>query len=114
MSPGKGTWIYSRVTFSFFHPDEYQNDYHLPGSVRLRAGEMVLDIPGGDGPYLVKGNANQHWFEGQNAVRGGTQMSANWANVGIKWVGIWHEGEHEFHFSFVLDQKTASFVPVDG
>jgi hypothetical protein len=113
MNPGNGAWVYNNVTFSFFHPDKYQNDYHLPGSVRSRADEMVLDIPGGDGPYLVKGSANKHWFEGPNADRHGTKMKANWADIGIKWVGIWHEGGDEFHFSFILNQKTARFVPDD-
>jgi len=86
------------VRFHFINADE---DDYLPGTVLLRDGEMVLDIPGGCGPYLIVGKAIGHRFEGMNNVRGSTtQVTARWADVGGMYVGVWQEGGSEYLFSF--------------
>jgi len=66
-------------------------DSDLTGSVETAGGDMVLDIPGGDGPYRIIGRPVGHYFEGGNAVRGGNRVHAKWAEVGGEYVGIWRE-----------------------
>jgi hypothetical protein len=58
---------------------------------------MVLDIPGGFGPYLVVGKLIGHAFEGRNTAHGMTaQIEAKWADVGGRYVGLWLEGGEEY------------------
>jgi hypothetical protein len=88
------------VRFHFLGADE---DSYLIGSVVVRPGEMVLDIPGGYGPYLIVGADRGHRYEGVSSVRGrSNSVSARWADVGGLWVGVWHEDGEEFLFSFEL------------
>jgi hypothetical protein len=57
---------YEGVDFHFLGAGE---DSYLPGTVLLRDGDMVLDIPGGYGPYVIAGKARESWFKGSNSVR---------------------------------------------
>ena len=41
--------LYENVMFAFLGGGEKPNDF--PGNVIVRKGEMVLEIPGGEGPY---------------------------------------------------------------
>jgi hypothetical protein len=95
------------VSFHFLGGDE--EDSYLFGKVIIRSGEMVLDIPGGYGPYTIVGKACNHWFDGTNTDRrppniGGSRarVEAKWASVGRTYVGVWVEDDEEFLFSFNL------------
>jgi hypothetical protein len=83
------------ILFSF-------TDSDLHGSVIVRDGEMVLDIPGGDGPYLIIGRARGHYYEGENNIRGGNHIEAKWAEMGDEFVGVWREENEEYFFTFRL------------
>lgn len=92
------------VMFRFLGSDE---DSLLRGSVLVRDGEIVLDIPGGYGPYLIVGKPRLHWYEGTNSATARRfEVSATWANVGESYVGRWIEANHEYLFSFVLGSST--------
>lgn len=95
---------HDEVRFRFLDPGE---DCELHGTVLIREGEMVLDIPGGCGPYLVKGKAREHWFEGMNSDPSGNPVEAKWARLGELYVGVWIEssddGTDDYFFSFRLD-----------
>ena len=89
---------HDNVRFHFINGSE---DSDLTGTVVLRGQEMVLDIPGGYGPYLIVGAAVQQHFEGKNSHRGGNPVEARWAAVGGGFhVGVWYESDAEFLFSF--------------
>jgi hypothetical protein len=74
----------------------------LDGTVRIGKGEIVLDIPSGDGPYLIEGKQTEHWFEGINTLSEGGRVQARWAWVGDGFVGRWIEGANEYLFWFTL------------
>jgi hypothetical protein len=87
------------VNFQFFGAEESE----LPGTVIIRGNEMVLDIPGGYGPYLIIGIAREHWYEGTNSAHGRNQnVSAAWARIGEIYLGRWIEGGYEYFFKFEL------------
>lgn len=87
-----------------FHFLGAKEDSDLAGTVIVRDAEMVLDIPGGNGPYLIAGVSRNHWFEGKNGAYGRQhEVDAKWADIGGVYVGIWIEGGYEYLFSFVLD-----------
>ena len=97
---------HDNVSFHFIGAKE---DSRLPGTVVLRDGEMVLDIPGGDGPYLIAGKARKHWFEGMNSHSGRRyDVDAKWADLGGTYVGKWIEYGNEYLFSFDLGAPIAS------
>jgi hypothetical protein len=97
---------HEHVDFHFLGKDE---DSNLSGTVIIRDCKMVLEIPGGDGPYLLVGEASQHWFEGQNSAHDRQyDVTASWANVGERYVGIWVEDGWEYLFSFRLGTAAAS------
>ena len=87
------------VLFHFVNENEVSD---LSGTALLRDGEMVLDIPGGYGPYLIVGRAIGQHFEGTSSVRGrSNRVEARWADVGSGlYVGVWYEDGEEFLFSF--------------
>ncbi|GIW81589.1 MAG: hypothetical protein KatS3mg105_3396 [Gemmatales bacterium] len=92
------------VQFHFLGANE---DSLLTGSVLVRPGEMVLDIPGGYGPYLIVGAAHGHRYEGVSSIRGkSNRVEARWADVGGMYVGVWHEDGEEYLFSFELPEAT--------
>src|SRR5438045_305625 len=100
MSTGHAVGRRDNVTFHFVNANE---DSYLTGTVVVRPGQMVLDIPGGYGPYLIVGEAIGHHYEGTNTVRGPcTPVNARWADVGGMFVGVWFENAEEFLFSFEL------------
>jgi hypothetical protein len=78
----------------------YFTDSTLSGSVEFRDGEMVLDIPGGDGPYMIVGRPVDTYFEGGNAIRSESRVHAKWATVGGEYVGIWREDGETYYFAF--------------
>ena len=88
------------VTFQFLSEARGENA-ELQGEFLFREGDMVLDIKGGCGPYLIVGKANQHWFEGRNSSRkSAAEVDAKWAKVGDRYIGRWDEDGYEFLFSF--------------
>ena|SRR6266851_3121308 len=91
-------------------------DSKLTGTVVVRDGEMVLDIPGGNGPYLIAGKSHGHWHAGTSSVRGkSNRVEAKWADVGGKYVGVWVEAGYEYLFSFELPNTWAEpGVPPDS
>lgn len=92
---------HENVLFHFLGADE---DSHLPGTVIVREAEMVLDIPGGYGPYLIVGKLQKTWFAGANSLHGREyDVDARWANVGDAFVGLWVEGGYDYLFSFSLE-----------
>jgi hypothetical protein len=100
MSTGSVPRSRDNVTFHFVNANE---DTSLTGTVLVRQGQMVLDIPGGGGPYLIVGEAIGHHYEGTNTVRGVcSPVNARWADVGGMFVGVWFENAEEFLFSFEL------------
>src|SRR5260221_6744960 len=93
----------SRHNNGGFHFLGTEEDSELRGTVLIRDREMVLDIPGGHGPYLIVGKARSHWFEGENSAIGKQyDVNARWAVVGETFIGIWIEGGWEYMFSFCL------------
>ena len=92
------------VSFRFLG-GAYKEDSLLSGTVVVRDGAMVLDIPGSkDGPYLIVGSAHKNWYEGKNSAAGlRHKVDAKWAEVGGAYVGIWVESNEEFLFSFNLE-----------
>ena len=94
------------IIFRFFHEHIIKADYS--GSVLLRAGKMILEIPlnsrEGYGPYLIEGKKVEHHFEGQSSVPGRSKLTeAKWADIGqYRYVGTWTEDGEEFLFSFQL------------
>jgi hypothetical protein len=92
---------YENVQFHFLGADE---DSYLPGTVLRRTADMVLEIPGGYGPYHIVGRANGHAFCGTNDHPDREyEVEARWADVGSHFVGIWIEGGYEYLFSFELN-----------
>lgn len=91
---------------TLFHFSNADEDTDLPGTAILRASEMVLDIPGGYGPYLIVGAAVSHHFEGTSSVRGrSNHVEARWADVGGGvYAGVWYEDGEAFLFSFGFNQ----------
>lgn len=64
---------------------------------------MVLEIPGGDGPYLIVGKASEHWFGGMNSdLKGWKEVDAKWTRLDGTFVGTWIEDNCQFLFSFKL------------
>ncbi|MBI3407006.1 MAG: hypothetical protein HY040_01445 [Planctomycetes bacterium] len=88
-----------KVDFLFRGPDGVAS---LDGTVLVRNGkkEMVLEIAGGAGPYLIVGKAHKHWFEGINSAHSNASVRAKWADLGGTCVGIWIEDGSEYLFSF--------------
>src|SRR5437763_4392273 len=100
MAADADTLRHDDVRFHFLGAAE---DSELPGTVLVRGGEMVLDIPGGYGPYLIHGKPQGHHFEGVSSVRGkSNRVEARWADVGSVYVGVWIEDGYDFLFSFEL------------
>src|SRR5437868_5158709 len=86
-----------------FHFLGAKEDSELVGTVLLRDGEMVLDIPSSNGPYLLHGKSHGHRFEGTTIVPGKSNpVEARWADVGRMYVGIWIEEGYDYLFSFEL------------
>lgn len=105
MTAQKPSLHYENVDFHFLGPEE---DSYLQGTVHLRHKEMVLDIPGGDGPYMIVGKPRESWFEGSNIVRDRDyDTEARWAFVGGTYVGLWIEDGYEYLFSFCLGSEEA-------
>lgn len=96
-APLKG--IFEGVTFNWFSGEGREV---LDGTARIGEGEMVLDIPGGGGPYLIEGKQREHWFEGVNIDSSGGRVEARWAWVGEGFVGRWLEDGYEYLFWFTL------------
>jgi len=94
---------FSYVRFCFFRNKE---DTELIGTVLLRNGDMILDIPGGDGPYLIVGKLSGHVYGGPSEVRGRIKkVDAKWADVEGEHVGTWVEDGYKYLFSFVLSNQ---------
>jgi hypothetical protein len=91
---------HENVLFHFLGTNE---DSFLSGTVLVRPGDMVLQIPGGDGPYHLVGKARKHWFEGTNSDPNRRyEVDAKWAELGALYVGMWIEEGYEYLFSFDL------------
>ena len=85
------------VEFHFLASEE---DTILIGSILARDGEMVLDIPGGNGPYELSGKTESHWYcATTNSHRNRRfDVNAKWASVGDRYVGIWNEDGIQYLF----------------
>ena len=94
------------VTFQFYGSQKPKSDYS--GTVLLRGGKMILDIPlnspEGYGPYLIEGRKVEQHFEGKSTVPGRSKSTeAKWADLGnYRYVGVWIEDGVEYLFSFEL------------
>jgi hypothetical protein len=105
-TPGKEIEVrrvgrYDGVIFHFVGGDE--EDEELTGTVILRDGEMILDIPGGWGPYLIIGKLHGSRFQGPSTARGRSKrVEAAWADLGERYVGWWIEDGLKYLFSFEL------------
>jgi hypothetical protein len=122
MNPANGVLSYSNVTFHLVcENDPNANDQMLDGRVILRAGEMILEVEDYDPhpPITVVGHPHtqppnpflpgqSYWFEG-TSPRHGTHVY--WADAGRAWVGLWHDSQGEWHFSFVLNPTDAKYIP---
>jgi hypothetical protein len=76
-------------------------DSDLPGTVSFHPSGMVLDIPGGEGPYRIIGRLVGSHYEGRNELSGNDpEVNAKWADLGGEFVGIWREGSEVFYFAF--------------
>jgi hypothetical protein len=93
---------YEGVRFRFAGANQ---DTELTGTVLFRDKEMVIEIPGGYGPYLIVGKQHGGRFEGVSSVQGiSNRTEARWADLGGLYVGQWIEDGYEFLFSFELPQ----------
>ena len=92
-----------------FHFLASKEDTILIGSVLARDGEMVLDIPGGNGPYEVVGKAESHWYSAAANTHRNRRFNvdAKWAMAGGTYVGIWNEDGFRYLFSFSLRVQAA-------
>jgi|HubBroStandDraft_6_1064221.scaffolds.fasta_scaffold1064953_2 hypothetical protein len=100
MIAGNAVRKYEDVRFHFLGAEE---DSELIGTVLVRDGEMILDIPGADRPYLIVGKSHGHRFAGTSSVRGrSNRVEAKWADVGEMYVSVWLEDAYEYLFSFDL------------
>jgi len=97
ISPKKG--LFESVRFYWFSDDGREA---LDGTVRIGDGEMVLDIKGDNGPYLIEGNQREHWFEGMNTLTTGGRVEAHWAWLGEGFAGRWLENGKEYLLWFTL------------
>jgi hypothetical protein len=90
------------VWIHFLTPDE--EALNVKAMVRLREGEMVVDIPDqpSSGPYLVFGKKVDHFFAGVDSLAHEEKIHvvARWALLGDVYVGIWIEEGTEHLFSF--------------
>jgi hypothetical protein len=109
-APGKSTggqfWRYDGVDFNFKGEKEEED---LSGTVIIRKGEMVLDIPGGYGPYMIigkllVGKPLESWYQGKNSASSRSyETEARWAFVGEgTYAGLWVEDNCDYLFSFHL------------
>jgi hypothetical protein len=68
---------------------------------------MILEITQGAGPYLIAGEAHQHWFSGCNIdadrIR---QVTARWTMIEDEWIGIWVEEGIRYLITFRLPRTT--------
>ena len=92
--------------------DNGKENVILQGTMIVRGDEMVLDIPGGYGPYLLIGKTRKSWFEAENTHQNRkSDVDAKWANVDNRFVGFWVEDGCEYLFSFQpnpQDRKAAA------
>jgi|AGTN01.1.fsa_nt_gi hypothetical protein len=104
MTHNKANKRHDNVSFWFLGAGE---DEDLRGSVVVRDEEMVLDIPDGDGPYLIAGKKSGHVFAGSNSIRSvSNNVAARWADIGGRFVGTWVEEGSEYLFAFRLSSST--------
>jgi hypothetical protein len=78
----------------------------MRGTVIVRKGEMVIDIPEQDGlaAALVVGKQVGNIFRGSNDIRDedALAINASWCYFGEAYAGIWIEEGNELLFSFRL------------
>jgi hypothetical protein len=74
------------------------------GTVIVRDGEMVIDIPvDGKTVYLIIGKSRDHFYEGANSARNESpRVHAKWINFGPLFGGRWFEDGEEYLFCFRL------------
>ncbi|MFL5242703.1 MAG: hypothetical protein ACJ8FY_11400 [Gemmataceae bacterium] len=100
MIAGSTVVKHEEVRFHFLSDKE---NSELTGTVIVRDGEMVLNIPGGYGPYLIASKSHEHRYGGTSTVRGkSNRVEARWADMGWMYVGVWVEDGCEYLFSFEL------------
>lgn len=95
------------VGFEFVHT---ANGFDAGGTVILREGEMVLEIPGeraGNDLYLIQGQLRGHVYFGKesNPPIGHPPVQARWTDLGDFFVGLWVEDGYDFLFSFRLPRR---------
>ncbi len=89
------------VLFDFLTHDDA---VALRGTVTVRPGEMILDLPrrGEDGPYTISGKQVDSYYEGTNTRFDSARVTAHWATIGARFIGVWQEEGYEWYFSFTL------------
>ncbi len=98
---------YDEVGFQFVHTAD---SLDAGGTVLLRQGEMVLEIPGERGAndfYLIQGQLRGHIHSGteSNPPLGQPPVRARWADFGDVCVGLWVEDGYDYLFVFRLPRR---------
>jgi len=95
---------YDSVMFHFFGGGENEQD--LEGNVILRPDGMVLEIAGGDGPYLLVGKFTNPLFKAANSHQNRiSEVDTTWSWLDSLFVGVWFEDNREFLFKFKLGAR---------
>ena len=102
---------YDSVVFEFINE---KTSLEQRGTVIVRAGEMVLDIPEQDGcaASLVIRKSQGHYFRGGNSIRGphALKIDARWADLGDVFAGTWQDEDDDLLFRFRLPRAITTVV----
>jgi len=102
---------YDNVVFEFLNET---TSLEQRGTVIVRAGEMVLEIPEQDGcaASLVIGKSQGHYFRGANSIRGADalKIDARWADLGDLFAGTWQDEDDDLLFRFRLPRAITKVV----
>ena len=89
---------YTDVFFEFVSAEHHPES--LRGVVIDREGEMLLEIKGDYGTYSVLGKRIGHYFTGRDG-----DVTAQWAQMGAVFIGVWVEAGDDWFFRFRLPAK---------
>jgi hypothetical protein len=102
---------YDNVVFEFMNDN---TSLEQRGTVIVRAGEMVIEIPEQDGyaASLVIGKSQGHYFRGANSIRGADalKIDARWADLGDLFAGTWQDEDDDLLFRFRLPRAITKVV----
>jgi hypothetical protein len=102
---------YNNVQFYFSTLDGNYDEE--TGTVLVRPGEMVIDIPDPIGTlYLIVGKPSENFFTGSNTALGQEipRVLAKWIDFGQLFIGHWREDGEDYLFSFRLPRGHSRYL----